>query len=286
MDRNWAGSIMQMIGELKLKEDIKDKLVELTKVAGDPDPGIRRSVKDLFIKCPSCDELLKIGRVYERIVKENRIYQGCGARTFLALSFPNSSDRSKARDFFASPRIASGTSNVFSGVFLISFEEYERGQELVDSEHFGKLIEYLDLNRSHTSFIFHVRNEMRDADCVLNELKKHVNLISMTFSHPDLAEASVYVSDRLRSSGVELDRNATAAIRKLIHEKANPELSGYDGYHSLELLADNIRYEIVAGDYGKSDGILSACEIRAISGNIDKIVCDGKESVSFGFRVG
>ena len=280
------GKNFEVIKELNVDEEIKEILRNIDKVASSSNERVKRSVKDLFIECPSCNELLDIAHAYERIIFDNGVYLARGSKTFLALAFPNSDNPSDYKDFYASPLIASATQNIYTGVFLISFEQYESGNNLVKSEHFRELMEYVEQNKSHVSFIFHVNNHMNEIDMLRNALKKHVNMVCTGFKHPDSDVASTYVMHQLSKAGFVLEEGADEEIHELIEAKIDFESKDYDGYHSLEMLTDNLQYELTVTSKGSSVNTISAGDVKNIQSRIETVSYESESRPLIGFRMG
>lgn len=110
---------------------IKDTLHKIERVTSSSNKKMKASVKDILLVSPSCKELSKIAKCYERIITSNGVYPVRGVRTYMELVYPASGKDSDLKAFFASPRLAAATQNKFTGVFLISFEQWNGANELI-----------------------------------------------------------------------------------------------------------------------------------------------------------
>ena len=56
-----------MIDELNVSNEIKDTLYKIERVASSPNKKMKASAKDILLVSPSCKELSKIAKCYERM---------------------------------------------------------------------------------------------------------------------------------------------------------------------------------------------------------------------------
>ncbi len=236
----------ELIDSLNTEEEVKDVLRKIQKVASSPNSKMKQSVKDLFIVSPSCKELSKIAKCYERIIVSNGVYPIRGTRTYLELAFPSSGKEKDYQEFFDSPRIAAATQNYFTGVFLVSFEQWKSANELIRDIAFKDLIQFVNDNKDHISFVFHVTPDFRDAKALHNELAKHLNICQIKHSLPDMKSAVRFIEKQLLESGIELDSSAKKEMKKLIETKLDVNSNAYQGYSTLERLASNLQFELYA----------------------------------------
>ena len=233
--------MISLIENLKVSREIKDALLKINTVARAGNKKIQASVKDLFIKSPECKELSQIGRCYERIIVSNRVYLSRGKKTYLELAFPASDIEEDYNKFFASPKLVAETDNYFSGVFLISFEQWNSANELIRSRAFSKLINYINNNKKYISFIFHVTPEFRDANVLQNELSKHLNFFSLEHEARNVEKCLAYVKEQFVDAGISISESGVNEIRCLIESKPNVMED-----NALEQLVNNLLFEIYA----------------------------------------
>lgn len=276
-----------LIRNLNTSEDIKVVLRKINSVASSSNSKMKQSVKDLFIVSPSCKELTKIAKCYERIIITNGVYPTRGTRTYLELAFPYSRREQDYKEFFASPKLAAATQNYFTGVFLISFEQWTSSNDLVKDFAFKDLISFIDSNKEHISFVFHVTPKFRDAIYLKNELAKHLNICQLEHSLPDLNSAINYVEKQLSEAGIKMDSSGKREITKLLEERIDVTSKSYQGYRTLEKFVSNLEFELYATIVGKNcDKEFSCCigseEVKVIAADID--IPD--ESYSFQRKLG
>lgn len=248
MDREVSKKEMcrNLIEELNVSGEIKETLYRIERVASSDNSIMKSSVKDLFIISPSCKELSRISKCYERIITVNSVYSSRGSRTYLELAFPASGKDKDYREFFASPGLMAATQNYFTGVFLISFEQYKGANELIRDEVFNDLIKFINNNKTHISFVFHVTPDFRDAKVLYKELQRYTNICSLEHSFPDKDLAVAFVETQLKKAGIEFSAAGKKEIKKLVEEKIDTSSSSYQGYQTLEKLAANLQFELYA----------------------------------------
>lgn len=275
MRRNTNDVIEETIRNLKVSEETKTLLRKINNVASSSNTKMKKAVKDLFVISPSCKELSKLAKCYERIIVLNGVYPIRGTRTYLELAFPCSQRGSDYKEFFASPKLAAATQNCFAGVFLISFEQWNNAGELIKESAFGDLIKFLESNKENISFVFHITSEFQNSELLYKELSKQLNLCQIKHSHPDLTLAIEYVEKQLNEAGIDWDTSGKEEMEKLIGEKINVMSPAYRGYKTLEKLVSNLQFEIYSSASEKTDtGGEAKVHIRKedivkIAGNIE-----------------
>lgn len=249
---------------LNASTEVKEALEKIKSVAASENQKIKSSVKDLFIKSPSCKELSKIARCYEGIITENKVYPLSGAKTYLELAFPNTDNPKEYKDFFASPALVSATRDYFAGVFLVSFEQWKGAYELIRSPFFKDLLRFIHDNKDTISFVFHVKPDFRDGNVLYNELSKLVNLVCLEHSLPDLKQAVSYVEVQLAESGIKVAKNAKCELKRLVEEKIDITSQDFEGYVTLEQLVANLQFELYAQATQKTNSDGDSAELYMI----------------------
>ncbi len=273
--KNKAKTCNEMIQSLNVSDEVKDGLYKIDKVASSGNQLIKSAVKDLFISCPSCKELSKIAKCYERIITCNNVYPVRGTRTYLELAFPSSGIDKDYKEFFASPKLAAATQNYFTGVFLISFEQWGGANDLIRSPAFNELVKFINDNKSRISFVFHVKPEFKEQKVLLNEISKYVNLYIMEHNLPDMNMAFKFVETKLNESGIELDKAGKQELKKLLEDKIDMDASTYKGYQTLERFASNLQFELYIQKCMDSDNekktdfcLIGKDEVKRVSNSI------------------
>ena len=253
---NKGKNCLLMIDELDVSEDVKEALWKVYFVCSSDNVNIKKAVKDVFIISPLCKELEKITKCYERIIISKGVYPMRGSRTYLELAFPVSGKDADYKAFFSSPKLAAGTQNKYSGVFVISFELWKSSRDLMRDAAFDELIKYIDeTKKDGISFVFHCTPEFKEPDLLKAELEKHLNLITLVHTYPDIERATEFVVKRLAKAGFMLDKPAKKEIKCILNEKIDFKSGGYRGYDTLEKLVSNLLFELVftAGRKGEDN---------------------------------
>lgn len=253
MTDNKANKYKKMIEDLNVSEQIKEFLRRVEEVASSGNSKLKASVADIFIKSPSCSELSKLARTYENIITGYGVYPFRGVGTYLELAFPSRGTDRDYKDFYASPRRVAATSNHFSGVFLISFEQWGSADEVIRDESFDSLVKFIEANRRRISFVFHITPDFRDGKILYDELSKYANLEYLEHFFPDKAEAAEYIKNQIREAEIELSQAGIAEIDRLIDERLDVTAKSYNGYRTLEKISKRLLFELYSRQGQKSE---------------------------------
>lgn len=234
---------IEMIQKLNVTEEAKVVLRKVQGVASSNNPLVKASIKNLFVTCPYGAALSDYARAYERIIIENGVYRVVGKGTYLELAFPKKGTDKDYAGFYNSPRIVAATINDYTGVFLVSFEQWGGYNELVRNEAFYGLLEFVDRSKKNISFVFHVLPEFADKEKLYLLLSSHVNLINVELANPDLSKATEFVISELKKTDITLTDSAQRELGNFISEKVDINSSQYLGYRTLERLSQNLIFE-------------------------------------------
>lgn len=231
------------IEELFVSEEAKEVLRKVRGVASSSNPLVKASIKNLFVTCPYGAALSDYARVYERIIIENTVYRVVGKGTYLELAFPKMGTEKDYAEFYNSTRIVAATINDYTGVFLVSFEQWCGYNELARDEAFPGLLKFVDRNKKNISFVFHVLPEFTDKEKLYLLLSSHVNLKKVELINPDLSKATEFVISELKKTDITLTASAKRELGNFISEKVDIASPHYLGYRTLERLSKNIIFE-------------------------------------------
>lgn len=146
--------------------------------------------------------------------------------------------------FYNSPRLVAATQNNYTGVFLISFEQWHNFSELSRDAVFEELLNYIDKNKSNISFVFHVLPEFGEADKLARALNGHANIEQLQLSKPRLKEAKEYVTNEMEKTKIYFTDGAKEQLEFLIETKVNTESQAYLGYETLKRFTEDLVYEV------------------------------------------
>lgn len=231
------------IEELSVSEEAKEVLRKIGVVASSSNPIIKASIKNLFITCPHGAALSDYARAYERIIIENDVYRVVGKGTYLELAFPKMRTEREYAEFYNSTRIVAATINDYTGVFLVSFEQWSGYNELVREMAFSEFLKFVDGNKKNISFVFHVLPEFADKEKFYLLLNGHVNLKRVELNNPDLSKATDFIISELKKTDITLTDSAKKKLGEFVSEKIDVTSQYYQGYRTLERLSNNIIFE-------------------------------------------
>ena len=266
-----SSQIMQKIDRLNVSDEAKEVLRRIEKVASSENRIIKASVKDIFVTCPADAGLKEFAHTYESIIMKNRVYQVKGTRTYLELAFPKYGSEQDYHRFFQSPKIVASILNKFVGVFMISFEQWSSSHELIKDGRFKQLLKFIEDNKNNISFIFHTLPDFENSMQLMRELEKHINLLEVQLTYPDLREATEYIASKLKESGMNLDSNANEKFTEFIKEKLNVESKAYKGFLTLDKLFRGIQFELCSKIelQGEKTYAITAADIKDLHSQIE-----------------
>ena len=278
---------MQMDNALEtlcVPSDAKNILRRVLKVASSDNIFIKQSVKDLFIISPHDVNLSKFARVYESIIVGNKIYRMFGKTTYLELAFPKNASPRELEEFYNSPKLAAATTNDYTGVFLISFEQWNSYQELVRDSSFNGLVKFIENNKQNISYIFHVMPDFSNAERLFLHLSNYINLLEVELRMPNLEDAIEYIEKILQKANISL-MNSECKLKELLLNGIDNGESPHFSYTELDQLAANIVFELVCSCETQANGtwMLDDKTMDKLTDTLS--ICGGKETYTkIGFR--
>lgn len=242
-------AIEQNIKTLLVDDVAKNKLRTINKLLNSNSKKVRESTYALLVTAGEGCGFSSYGRVYSEIVDASNVHQTKGSTTFLELVFPKDSQREE-KLFFSSPRRAASIRNRFYGTMLISLKEY-KGLDLIRSESFLKLLDFISLNRNNIHFVFHILPEFDAKVQLLMKLQEVLNVTEVTLNNPSLDNGYEYVISELKKYGYVFDKKAL----KLLREDVLPHIiqrESYLGYKTLNLFMDRLHLEVALTTDGEN----------------------------------
>lgn len=243
IDETLKVALESEIGNLTISEEAKNVLSTIL-LLGDEGEGCLDIIPNLLVVSDPGAGVSTYSSIYSAIIDGSGVYKVGGVETFLELDFPNVESRMEYDLFFESPRIVAETQNRFWGTFVISFSRYE-GADLLGSEQFERLTEFVYTNRENIHFIFHVTPEFSDIAELERILGQIVDIKKVEFGEIKLEDLSGYFVNELARNGVELSDDCANMIRdSLIADMMNEEC--FSGFRSMDILINRLCYEIVS----------------------------------------
>lgn len=222
--------------------------------------------------------------MYEYILASNHVYRVRGAKTFLELVFPKDGSEIDYQRFYQSPKIVASLQNRFYGVFAISLEEWE-GKDLLESNQFRALLDFVDNNKDTIFFVFQITNTFKAKEELKRTLNNHINMIEVQLGYPDSEMAVEYIRTYLKREGIEFSEEGRKALSQFLQKRVNMNSTTFAGYHSLQQIAKSIQFELLTEDLAEnkrmhiSEDILRNIESRVI---IPEPIESKSRSIGFG----
>ncbi len=180
---------------------------------------------------------------YEKILLKNDVYPIHGNKTYLSLVFPKNGSEKDYRRLYLSPQIVSCVQNKFYGILEISFEEFD-GKDLLNSEEFSRLLSYIDENKETIIFVFSVTSKFKETNALKELLSNHLLIESLRLEIINPENATLYVKTVLKNNGLVFRPEASLELKNIIDTKLNVNSPEFNGYSSLDIIANNLMYEL------------------------------------------
>lgn len=222
------------------------------------------------------------GKVYSLIVDSSPCLKVRGSESFLELVFPKDSEKEE-RLFFASPRRIASIRNRFYGTMLISFREYS-GKDLICSDSFNRLLNFISENRNNIHFIFHVLPGFAAKNQLLLKLKDVVNVMEVLLDKPTIDNGFAYIVVKLEECGYEVLEGAKTVLKEEILPCIIADKS-YMGYRSLNTLLERIHFEMAITDSDFEMVVRESILIHIMKKYKAEKECSYKEVPKFGFNM-
>ena len=188
---------------------------------------------------------------YSHII--DKIENGNGNRvTMLKLVFPNNNVENEMLFYSSCDRLArvKNHRNKFWGTMVISFEEY-KGRDLLRSESFGRLLDFIKENKNNVHFVFRVFPSFDCVSHLLFRLREVININEVMLDKPGHEDSYEYLISTLESKGYVVDKKA----QKRLKERVVPEivaLDEYKGYKTINYVLDRLDNEMTMSNMGKN----------------------------------
>lgn len=234
-------NIEHMLSTLLVGNDAKDALRGLDKILNSKSSKIRESASALLVTAGEGCGFTSYGRVYSEIVNSSLALKVKGKETFIELVYPKDNERDE-RLFFASPRRMASIRNHYYGTMLISLKEFE-GNDLIKSESFVRLLEFVSLNKGNIHFMFQILPNFSAKNQLVSRLQEVTNVTEVVLDNPTIDSGYTYVVSELKKQGYTIDEKALT----LLEDDILPEITSgksYMGYRTLNSLLERVHLEV------------------------------------------
>lgn len=273
---------LEKINKLYLGKNEKDILLNTDKIVNSKVEAIRNNHPVLVITADDDCGFSEYSKAYSEIVDAADANALMGSGTYLELTFPKDNEKDE-RLFYASPKQVARNRNDFPGTMPISLDEHS-GEDLILSESFPRLINFIDDNKKKTHFIIKIRSDFSAKNQLIARLQEVVNVVEGSLVKPDLQTAYEYVTGELDEMKCEID---ASSLKDLKNKILKPALSmkSYAGYRSLDRLADKLLYHAVL-EMEDDRIVIDKKVINKLAATLIKEnESAGSDSVKIGFRV-
>lgn len=237
--------IEEKLSALLVNEEAKEELRRIDKLLNSKSEKIRESASAILVTAGEGCGFSSYGKAFSVIVDSSIALKIKGTSTLLEMVFPKDNEKDE-KLFFASPRRMASIRNRYYGTMLISFKEYA-GQDLIKSESFSRLLEFISFNKGNIHFMFHILPQFTAKKQLITRLQEILNISEVTLNNPDLDNGFTYVITELKDNGYVVEDNALNALK----EDIIPTIIGskkYSGYRSLDILLDRLYLETALSD--------------------------------------
>lgn len=176
----------------------------------------------------------------------------------------------------ASPGRVVTNRNHFLGTMMISLCEFE-GKELIKSESFERLIQFLDSNKEYIHFVIHILPEFKEKQELLTRLRKLMHVMEVTLTIPDVNDSYAYIMKEL----VRRKYLITDEVADNLKQEILPVLcasKAFCGYTTLENLIHRIAYELV---FDQDRNTVTEAKLRKIVEEMSMEIVE--EGIGIGF---
>ncbi len=182
---------------------------------------------DLFPNCiivNNTDKACEVAKKYYETIEN--FFHG-GLEHYAEVRLPNPSDESGSKivDKISEYADLISGSNRFRGVFVISFFDYEKSGDLLGTEQYRRLLNFVRDRRKQIKFLFLLHPRFR-----IDELKKDLEKIINLEIIVDINNN--FIEEEMQKEGIYLDEDKISIIDEIIN---------YDSV-KLDLIKEKIRY--------------------------------------------
>lgn len=235
--------LLKKIEFLQISQEAKDILDRIDKATHNSD-CTKSSIPSLAVVSDAGSGLSSFSDVCSKILQANRFFPDTGNRNLIELVFPkDNSEHEKL--FYSSVRRVASTTNRFYGVMCISFREFD-GQDLIRSSSFENLLGFIEKNRKNIFFIFHVTGAFSMRPQLVKRLSEVINIKDVVIEKPTVESSLDYVLSHMEKRGYTISKDEKNELKGVL--KLVCGLRTFSGYKSLNMLMDEIEYELNSGE--------------------------------------
>ena len=266
------------INNLIIDESVQNVLNTVDRIANLDDERNRINIPSLIITTDDGYSLTGLGKIYGNIVEKS--FRVKGKISFLELVFPKDNPRDESL-FYASPQRVVSTRNKFYGTMLISFEEF-KGSDLLYSESFINLMDYIEKNKENIRFIFHILPDFTMKKQLVSKLCEQLNVIEVVLEKPQNEMAYEYVMNGLKEQTLKVDNEAGELFKRILSRDI--EQDNYCGYKTLNKVINKISYEMLILK-NNPEGTITSEVIERLGWKLAEEISFSKTENRIGFHI-
>jgi len=229
---------MEMYRKFYSEEAVKE-LINVENVVSSENPEVKKAVPHFLLWAEEERVASAFGKDYAERIRKGKVFGDRASYSYLELAYPKEeASEQKFNMFFDSMAEMAATYNRFTGVFLISLENWKEASP--DSPRFAMLMEYVLDHVENVRFIFLVSPKAKYAKRIEGTLIRTLDVKQIRLPLPDLDAATAYVVERLNEAGVELPKRVVPMVGNLISKLMREER--YKGIVTLERVIGKLMY--------------------------------------------
>lgn len=273
--------IMNSINNLHVDSNAKESLQKTYTIANSKNKAIKNNHPIILVTAGEGCGFTSYGMVYKEIIDSANDYLVKGAGTFVDLAFPKDNERDEQM-FFSSPNIVARVRNKFCGTMLISLEEF-KGQDLLNSDSFERLICYIKDNKTDIHFLIRILPGFTAKNQLIARLKDVTNVMEVNLDKPDIEMSYDYVLSELEARECTVGKVAKTDLKNRVLKSVICSKT-FSGYRSLNGLVDRLIYE-AAFEMEEDRLVINKKILNKLMESLDEeINMTNTEPVKIGFR--
>lgn len=174
---------------------------------------------------------------------------------------PDESDFSELRRLIRELDAATGYRGVFKGVLSIELDQWT---EHFNSQHFKRLMTYLSGMDNKICILFVLENAEAEVCIELERvLAQYVRIEKIISEYPPVEDFLSYVVNWLANYDFTIEKDAAELLKDSIEFLRSND--SFDGFKTLNLMCEDIVFEICAADDFKNNRVLNAQDLYPYS---------------------
>ena len=205
-------------------------------------------------------------RLFSEYLAESNLMSFSGKSKWMEFSlnyFSDEQDFTDLRRLMREMAAKTGYRNVFKGVVSIELNQWIGHFE---TNHFKRLMAFLSENDNDLCIVFSLENAAKDEIAGLERvLAQYLRIETIVSEYPSIDEFYIYISDWLSEYDLTIADEAEILLKKSI--AILRENDSFDGFKTLNLMCEDIVFEVCASINFKKTRILDIEDLKQYSEN-------------------